>query len=93
MHYSLGDLAKYKTLNVCPFKVVSFYIVDAFHTTIELSEYPCVETSSSVVEEKSILQTCDPVSIVLEQLISLVSQSLIVLSVEPPPVARIEFLC
>lgn len=38
IHYSSGDFAKYKTLNVCPFKVVSFSIVDVFQTTIEFSE-------------------------------------------------------
>jgi hypothetical protein len=38
------------------------------------------------------LQTWDPVSMVLVQTISLMSQSLMLLSVEPPPVARREFL-
>lgn len=39
------------------------------------------------------LQTCDPESVFLMQLISLVFQSLIDLSVEPPPVAKRELLC
>lgn len=59
---------------------------------MEFKEYPCVDTSSSVEFEKTILQTWEPVYVVFVHFISLISQNLIVLSVEPPPVANILFL-
>ena len=47
-------------------------------------------TSSLVDEENTMLQTCEPESVDWRQLISVVFQSFIDLSVDPPPVARSE---
>ena len=71
--------------------MANFCIFLAFHTMIEFKEYPWVVTSSLVDEENSILQTCDPESILFTHVIYVVFHILIDLSVDPPPVARTEF--
>lgn len=54
--YPLGFIAKNRTLLVWPVRVVIFYNVGYFQTTISLFEYPCVLTNYFVVLEKIKLQ-------------------------------------
>lgn len=56
-------------------------------------EYPWVLTNYFVVFENNKLQTWEPVSILSSKVPSNVFQNLILLSAEPPPEAKIPWLC
>lgn len=88
-----GFIAKNNTRLVCPVNVATFYKLGYFHTIISLFEYPCVDTISFVVLENIKLQTCEPVSILSNNVPSSVFQNLIVLSAEPPPDASTPCVC
>jgi hypothetical protein len=84
----VGFIARNSTRLVCPVKVVIFYNVGYFHTTISLFENPWVLTNSVVVFEKLKLQTCEPVSMLSRSVPLRVFQNLIVRSADPPPDAK-----
>lgn len=73
---------------LCPVRVVTFFIEGYFQTTIALSEYPWVLTSSLTFLLNTRLQTYEPVSIALISCICVVFQNLMHLSAVPPPLAR-----
>lgn len=87
-----GFMARKSTRLVCPVRVVIFWSDGYFQTMISLLEYPWVLTIYLVFLENIKLHTCDPVSMLSISELSSVFQNLIVLSAEPPPLARTPWL-
>lgn len=88
-----GDMARYKTLKLCPVKVAIFLSDGYFQTTMALSEYPCVLTISFELLLNMRLQTWDPVSIELTSVPILVFQNFMQRSAVPPPDASKPLWC
>ena len=87
-----GFIARNNTLLEWPVKVVIFCKDGYFQTIISLFEYPWVLTISFVFLENIKLQTWEPVSILSNNVLSRVFQNLIVLSADPPPLAKTPWL-
>ena len=89
----VGFIAKKSTLLVWPVSVAIFCREGYFHTIISLFEYPWVLTSYFVFLENIRLHTCEPVSMLSNNVLPSAFQNLIVLSAVPPPLANTPWFC